>query len=79
MKREVEKRLELESNILGSLEQERDQMKAELEAASSLVDDATASLKFELSSQNIELQQVKEVSGRGWGWSLIYELTRSRR
>ena len=64
--REVERRVELESNRLGSLEQERDQMKAELEAASSLVEDATASLKFELSTQNIELQQVREVSGRGW-------------
>lgn len=72
LEREVERRMELESKRLGSLEQERDQMKAELEAASSLVEDATASLKFELSTQNIELQQVREVggdgSGRGWEW-----------
>ena len=68
MEQEVKKRLELESGKLGSLERERDQIKAELEAASSLVEDATASLKFELSSQNIELQQVKEVGGAEWVW-----------
>jgi chromosome segregation ATPase len=44
-----------------SMKQEWDKMKAELEAAGSMVKDATSSLKFKLSSQNIELQQVKEV------------------
>lgn len=41
MEREVERRLKLELDRLGSVERERDQMRAELEAASSLVDDAT--------------------------------------
>ena len=61
MEWKLEEKLKLESNKLISVEQERDRMKAELEEMNSLVENQKASLKFKLSSQNIELQQVKEV------------------
>lgn len=61
MEWELEQRVKQESEKLLLVEQERDRVKAELEEAGSLVEDATSALKFQLSSQNIELQQVKEV------------------
>ena len=61
LEREFEQRLERESKNWASVEAERDRMKAELEEVSTLIEDSTSALKFKLSSQNIELQQVKEV------------------
>lgn len=62
LEKELNERLELESNKWVSVERERDRMKAELEEAGSLVENETSSLKFKLSSLNIELQQAKQVS-----------------
>ena len=47
------------------MRQDWDSVKAELENAGNMVDDATSSLKFKLSSQSIELQQAKEVWSNG--------------
>lgn len=63
MERELNERLELESKKWASVERERDMMKVELAESSSIVHNETSSLKFKLSSLNIELQQVKEVKG----------------
>ena len=65
--REIGRRLEEEREKWASVEAERDRMKAELEEVSTLIEDSTSALKFKLSSQNIELQQVKEVCQ--WVWS----------
>ncbi len=65
MECEIERRSERESEKWASVEAERDRMRAELEEVSTLIEDSTSALKFKLSSQNIELQQVKEVGGCG--------------
>lgn len=61
VERESEERVRRKLDRLVLVEQERDRIRAELDVAGTVLENATAALKFQLSSQNIELQQVREV------------------
>ena len=53
--------LESESTLRRTLEQERDTVREELQSMHGLVENETASYRFQLSSQSMELQQAREV------------------
>ena len=50
--------------VILEIEQERDGLREEVKAMHGLVESETASLKFQLSTHNMELQQANEVRGK---------------
>ncbi len=68
MELEWRSNVERERNKLVLVEQERDRIKAELAQAYDLVEDETSSIKFKLSTQNIELQKNREVRVGVWSY-----------
>ena len=59
--RDLSGQLESESTLRRTLEQERDTVREELQSMHGLVENETASYRFQLSSQSMELQQTREV------------------
>ena len=57
----LKEKLELESKQSQSMKWERDQIRTELNSMHGLIENETASLRFQLSTQTIELQHAKEV------------------
>lgn len=58
---QLNKRLELECEKCRSCVFERDQAKAELSSMQGLIENATSSLRFQVSTQAIDLQRTREV------------------
>ena len=59
--RDLSGQLESEFTLRRTLEQERDTVREELQSMHGLVENETASYRFQLSSQSMELQQTREV------------------
>ena len=59
--RDLSGQLESESTLRRTLERERDTVREELQSMHGLVENETASYRFQLSSQSMELQQAREV------------------